>query len=236
MRLRDKKSILVDVAAEKKQQVDEGVVIAKKVDLLRQTLIEEEKRLNDFRSQTLPRVHAETEAETRTRDDLVKGNDTLRAEREKLLAPVDLTNAWKKVRDEQASNEETRASLSTAILDVDELKSSLENVTRDLQRRERALTRAEEAINTNLMDAENKNKEAAETLETARHEAELLLKRAEVKDRVSTQRENALDNRENYLAERELKAQDKEVDLAKREKVLRDRYATLERTLQRIKK
>jgi hypothetical protein len=236
MKLREKKQIMADASDQRKQQIDEGVTLAKKVDAIRATLNIEEAQLEKLRRETLPELRDTIVSLDKEGDDLRAGNKMLFEERKKLMAPVDLTEAWENVRKEELRNTEKSNLLDERTQAISERESEIDSIEHDLQARTRAVERSEAGVNTNLMEAEQQNKEASEVLEKARHEAEMLLKQAETRERKAAQLESSLDERETYLVRREADALEKEIDLAKRERVLRDRYQMLERTLQRNKK
>lgn len=72
MRLLPKKLANAEVATQRKQQIEEGLILSRKIDALRETLQEEECRLALFRSETVKRVQDEIDAKIRERDALLK--------------------------------------------------------------------------------------------------------------------------------------------------------------------
>lgn len=71
MRLLPKRRANAEVATQRKQQIEEGLILSQKVDALRQTLAEEQQKLELFRSETVKRVQAEIDAKIRERDELL---------------------------------------------------------------------------------------------------------------------------------------------------------------------
>lgn len=67
-RLLDKRTVHAELATERKQEIDKGMELAKKIDALRATLLEEKERLERFRTETVKAVQAEIDALIRKRD------------------------------------------------------------------------------------------------------------------------------------------------------------------------
>lgn len=58
-RLLDKRTVNASLAQERKQQIEAGVDLAKKIDALRLTLLEEQEKLERFRTETVRIVQKE---------------------------------------------------------------------------------------------------------------------------------------------------------------------------------
>lgn len=71
MRLQSKRAVNADMANQRKRQIDEGLELAKKIDVLRRTYLEEEAKLNTFRTVTVMEVQKEI-------DELIKKRDSLK--------------------------------------------------------------------------------------------------------------------------------------------------------------
>ncbi len=71
MKLLAKKTIDSQVSSQKKQQIDEGIKLATRVDELRKTKAEEEKNLEEFRLGAIKVVSQEIEELTKKRDSIV---------------------------------------------------------------------------------------------------------------------------------------------------------------------
>lgn len=72
MRLLPKKLANAEVATQRKQQIEEGLILSRKIDKLRETLAEEEQKLERFRTETVKRVKEEINQLIAVRDALVK--------------------------------------------------------------------------------------------------------------------------------------------------------------------
>lgn len=71
-RLLDKRVINAEVATQRKQDAAQGLALAKKVDVLRETVQEEEGKLSQFRDTTIKKVQAEIDAKIQELDGLTK--------------------------------------------------------------------------------------------------------------------------------------------------------------------
>lgn len=67
-KLLDKRTVNASLATERKQQIETGIELAKKVDAVRAMLAEEKEKLERFRSETVKAVQAEIDELIRKRD------------------------------------------------------------------------------------------------------------------------------------------------------------------------
>ena len=95
MRLLKKSEVTQKKAQARKQEIDEGVKIAQKVDAVRNTLAEEEANLDKFRTESVKNIKAELAPLEEKRDGLKKEVQELERTREQLLIP--LTEEWEEV-------------------------------------------------------------------------------------------------------------------------------------------
>lgn len=70
-KLLDKRTVNAELATERKRQIDQGVELAKRIDVLRATLAEEQEKLERFRTETTKVVRAEIDELIRQRDNLL---------------------------------------------------------------------------------------------------------------------------------------------------------------------
>lgn len=222
-RLLDKRIVSAEVATEKKQLIDRGITMAKKVDAVRDTLQEEEQKLESFRSETLRRVQLEIDAKLHERDSLERENTNLREDRIRLSAPIDLSQAWSEVKEREIRMDEWNERLtndSISLLakeeDVRETKENLRIVSENVLRKDSLLERT-------LTEAETKLTQASDILERAKRDSEKMLKEARDAENHIRVRESDATEREQYLSKREDEVLRHEVDLASREKKLRSR-------------
>lgn len=168
MRLIDKKEIAQHKSSERKQEIEEGVKLAKSVDSLRETLSKEQANLKKFRDETLKGISLETEGFKSKKETLVKEIQELESRRRLAEAPIDLTNEWKKV-------EETRKDL----LQRETNLISREILVQDLEKREKIVSDKEKEAEKFLEGARKsyqKTDDLRHEMESKKKEAELLIK------------------------------------------------------------
>lgn len=71
-KLLDKKIISASLADEQRREIDKGLKIAKAIDALRETLGEEEQKLERFRTETVLKVQIEIDSLLQQRNNLLK--------------------------------------------------------------------------------------------------------------------------------------------------------------------
>ena len=233
-KLLDKKTINKEVAAQQKQQIESGVKMAKKVDAVRETLQEEEQNLEKFRVESVKRVQQEIDGKIRERDSLVIEIGHLKEER--ALEMIPLTEEWNTVNTEKAlilqreiviSEREQGCTVREELLIEAEQKNK-ENTQRIISLRER--------VEEKLYVAEEERIEARKILKTAKEQSHHIVHKAQEKEREVNEKELTLIDWERDIRGREATVRANTLDIAKREQVLKDRYATLERDIKRIKK
>lgn len=233
MRLLKKSTLNIELASQKKQQIDSGIAIAKKVDALRQTLGSLQQQ------QTLFIAGMEDELKRQT-DGLLMEIASRKLEiiqltekRKQLLEP--LTIEWEKVRIAQEVNEETRDVLAKGLLKLSDKQKLAEEKYLDSKKtlarinvRERELNKAIEKAEQNSVETEKIKEDCLfkmsqidlyitnKTQEFRTMEAELKSKERDVE--ISAQK--IVDDREEII---NIKAQ------------LADQRKTLERALARTK-
>ena len=240
-KLLDKKQVHIVVAQERRQQIETGIALAKKVDAVRDSLQEEEKNLETFRSQTIVRVQAE-------RDSYVRQRDTALAELEKIRKEVSLLQERKTQEllqlppDEQWERVEAiftkydhdvrkLEALQQAVLEqIDESGQKAHELEVERGRIEDIKRLASE----NLAHADIMLAEAKESAADMRNRAQVVLNASQLREQEVVYKERDIEARELEVEKDKERIRESEIDLIKREAVLKDRYATLERTLKRI--
>lgn len=220
-KLLDKKIINAEVATQKKQQIDSGIAMAKKVDVIRENLQTEETNLELFRTETLKIVREEIDGEHRKLKlvkDAVKDQELKLSE---LQIPLD--NAW--------------AQLNTERVKLQSEKDDLEQKSDSLSLREQEIERSEQEIEIEKGRIAGLKHQASEMLTEAdttltnarnasvsiRKSAGLILEEINLKVTVLDTRENALETRERAVEQETRRQLEVETDLANREKKLRSR-------------
>lgn len=233
MRLLDKKSIAVQAASQKKKQIDEGTGLATKVDALRRTLSDEERRLETFRSETIKQVHVEINLEQSKLDSVKK--DVLREERKRAELQKPLDVEWEKIRQELNIIQRERIEQLRIQETQDQRDLEQEKQQKEIDNEKLRVTEDRRLSSKNLTESEELRKESQITLYDARTKAQETLSNVKAKERIVILREENIIAREEKLEQEKSDIQKKEIDLANRERALTDKYLTFIRTQQRIK-
>ncbi len=221
MRLLDKKIVVAQVAQERKNQIDDGLKLAKKIDALRQTHAEEEERLETFRREMVAEVQREIAAAISEREVLQVANERLREERFALQAPLDLKEERTKNLQLKSENEVWSERLTEVQLSQMALQGEIAIRFDEISSKEADISAKDALIERTLTEAEAKFTQASDIKDRAERDAEKMLADARIAENHVRVREEDATNREVYLSKREGEAQAHEVDLANREKKLK---------------
>lgn len=233
MRLLPKSEVLMAKATAQKQSIDEGKKLAASVDRLREIRADEETSLETFRRETLAVIQKEITEASAKRDALIGEVSALEKAKREALKP--LGEEWEQLNKAKTILADEIQSLTDRklALDVLEIEIKKRNVTID-----QAFTRVTALGQT----AEST---LAETLkDRARVKEELLtaIKEREETERLRSEMEASLVHRERQCLEREegvrmreIRLKESEAELRKGKKLLKDRQAMLERTINRNK-
>lgn len=228
-RLLDKRVINAEQAAQQRQKIVEGISLAKKVDAVRESLGEEQTRLDKFRAETTKRIQQEIDARINERNELIKGNERLKEERIRLQAPLDLKEEWDRVRATRSENETWTSKLINQQVDILAREADSQTLSSDLYKRDTILKSKEILTERTLLGAESKYESASKYLDEAQSKASETLRRASSKERDVLIREEELEvwNQSLKLLKSQLDAH--EIDLSNREEALKVRYETFAR-------
>lgn len=220
-KLLDKRILNQELATQKKNQIESGINLAKKVDAVRETLGDEEARLKDFREQSIAKVQMEIDAKIRERDYLEETNKTLRGERILAQAPIDLREEWQRVREDAVDNSSWTERLTRQQIEVLAKEEDILVSSHQLDKEREEIRAEHELAQTNLREAERERTEADIALQRAESEAQRILKTAQQRDNHLRVREEDATLREVSLSKREEEVEAHEVDLSVREQKLR---------------
>ena len=234
MKLRDKKQIASDFQEQKKSQVDEGVRIAKNVDLLREELASLEKQRKDFLDGSKLELTKAT-GKLLERIEILKGEVKKLEERQaELRKPLD--DAWATLEEEKALH---AIAVKEFGIETDELSKKAKAIKKEEERIAKAklaLEEDERTIGRLNSDAKSLKEEAERINETAKREhAEQIQKFATANTELSKKQAQVdIDAKDNARVK---KAQDlREKRLNDKERKIDDKYQTLLRTINRLNK
>lgn len=234
MRLQPKKAIQADLATQRKQQIDEGVKLARKVDTIRETLVEEGGNLQRFRTETVAIVQADIDRYLRAKEELIGEVRTLEKRRSDALIPVDAE--WEKIR--LVADKMTKRELAI-VLDRERLterEREIEASEKETLNEKGRATDLRRMASEHLVSADETLKEAREASAEMRNKAQVVLFAAELKEREVDLKEKEIKKREDEVAKTKQRQTAKDQEQAMHDRTIKDKYETLERTIKRISK
>lgn len=196
MKILDKKTVNKQVADERKNQIDEGIALASKIDKLRQTLSELETQHTRFIGGIQSELKEKSDVALREIAQLEVDIASLQEKRRLLRIPLD--DEWQKLQIEKESLGELRETLEENIKEVaekqkkaDERYASAKLTVQKINVRERELVKVYDSQEKTLQEIEIRNQKGIEEKERldqyiSDKNQELLSREAEiaVKERV----------------------------------------------------
>lgn len=212
MRLLSKNDIHKVKSLEVKRELDQGKLIANKIDTLRSIRLDEQRKLREWRDVSMVEIARTIDEEIKKATELKEQNKRLEEDRAKLLKPVDLTRAWEKV-------DKDKAVISDKLKDLVHDRRVITTLHKTLTRREKKLKseslevgRKEKEASILLKDAQDKHKEEL----TLRNETEKINSKAKEYAKI---KKIELDNREKDIAgkERDIKIEHADIKIKRKE-------------------
>jgi|ERR1700734_1242568 len=223
-KLLDKKTINAEVATQKLQQIKEGITLSKKVDKVRDTLWEEEARLEKFRTESIAVIQKQINAKVAEHDSYIQGNEKLRAERFALQAPIDLKEEWTKVNEATAVNTAWQERLVNDQVSLLADREDNKTLSEILEHKQEKIRETEKLTNQTFQEAQRKFALAEDVLQKARNEAQKVISDAKEREQAVSLRELEATLWENALSKREITIAEDKSDIAKREQALKVKY------------
>ncbi len=225
LKLLAKSEIAKAKSVDRQREVDEGMKLAKRVDALRETAVQEEASLEKYRSQTIGRIQEEVVAEAAKRDALRDEVRVLAERREGLLVP--LTAEWDKIAAEKSEILESKAVLIGMQSGLKQLDEDVSYRQEEVAKREKAASYTHDDARERLakadtlkVEAERMHREADAVLQETRNTAQTILVQAELREVEVTKREKALAIREDEYMQKQNTYLSDVVRLEDREKTL----------------
>jgi len=233
MRLLDKKTVNTVMAGQRKSQIDEGVVIARKIDALRQDLSSLEKQRDVFLSSATTALKDKTEKlndEIFYKEKIVK---ELEEERKKLLEPLDIK--W----DEVAEEEDRLIAFKEELVSKEKILYSkeveIEEKYRELSLEEERMEDLKKQINLQVDKVQDSSIQAQNILVSALDKEVEIEAKLEAKKQKIDNKEQEVLIRERNIVLRENIIKQNEEEIIKTKLQLADQRATLERAFARLK-
>jgi hypothetical protein len=233
MKLLTKQQVNVEVQAQRKIQIDEGLTLARKVDALREKLANLETQQKKFFESMDSELHQRTDylfEEIASREEEIKKLEQKRAE---LIIPLD--NAWQEVKEKKLENDNLRVVLDEKSLKLAEKEQKvIENAKKAKELLFKAKTREKEV--ERVYDKADQLKMETESIFTAMlEEKDKQTQKFENKEKKLDERENSIKSYEFTLKDREQQIEIKEQEIREEKIRLSDQRQTLERAMARIK-
>jgi hypothetical protein len=234
MKLQNKKIIQAEATKERKTQIDEGVKIATKVDELRRVHAEEERSLYEFRDKSIETLKKDIGPLLNQKENLIEEIKELQ-DRKQVLLDIPIEASLKEMEERKAKISEIEEGLKNRLEYLLSKNLEIDLRFKELVKAEEKLSREKDLIeNTRskiiVVNAETEkilNQAQAKIAEIMEYE-KTMKTQLKLEDGKIINRSTDLDNRENSLNKRER-------ELNEKEKFINDKYATLERTVNRIK-
>lgn len=233
-RLLPKSELAIEKANEKRNEIDQGLVLAKKVDSLRETAASEESKLTKFRSETLKVIKDDIDKLIIEKQALESNIESLNAQRIELMKP--LNDAWDKVNAKEHELTEYALSLQNKFDKLSSEKKDFELKSEELDMEEQRITERERETIRLLAQADEDRDKSAELV---RQNSKIL---EDSKNFIEQANKNMLEKEAQIaIREREIELESKKNAKEKRELEiikarLDDQRATLEREINRRKK
>jgi len=234
MKLLSKKQVTQDVARQRKEKIDEGVAIAKKIDVLRDTLGKEEQGLKKFRTETVSQVTQEIHSKILERDSLLKEIEELHKRRLEELTPLD--EDWNRLHIEDIKLDKRRTVLDNREILISESEQRNAERANELLIEKDRISEERRLSSIMLNESTDLRIESQTLLSQARDKAYELTQNAELRMKDVKIREGNLTAQETSLALRKKQLEDKEQDLIEKETWLKDREEELDKAFNELRR
>lgn len=232
MKLLDKQTIVTLKSGERKKEIEEGVKLARKVDLLRETSAKEEINLSKFRIEALKKVQSDIDVLINEKNVLQSIVATLQLERKALLIPLD--KEWDRVKKEKIEIEERERVVEKVNEKLKIKEIELSNKSTRLQIEESRIIDLKTQGILKLNEIERFNQEASQLLINTQVVYNKNLIDCESKQRFLDMKTQELMYREIDLDSKQQNTERENEYIAIEKIQLADQRATLERALKRI--
>lgn len=232
LKLLTKSEISQSKAIGRALEVKEGVNLAKRVDSLREIVVQEEQALESFRIKTLEKIHEETTKAEQERAEIQQEVTRLRREREEARKPLD--EEWIALKQEQRIYSDNKQDLEREFSKLEERINDHDTASKSLEQKEQKYLSDRILLNGLIQDANSEREQARAILANAQKGTQALAHRQEQVEQGFVSRETQISSSEKRQNERDKTQDAREVELNKRETRLADREQTLLRNKKRL--
>ncbi len=234
MELLSKNEVTVVRSSERKKELDEGMKLARKIDSLRELHSKEETSLIKFRDESLKRIKDDIEELNRHKESIKSDITVLEGRREKALVPIDkelsLLETCKK---DISKRHELLDSRELEILSKSNELSSRENKV-DIE--ESRIEGMKQAISATFQNAQKKLSESESILIDTKNKSAIIKSKLDKREEELALLGKGISSREIDIENKISWIVNKEKELRDRERAVNDKYDTLQRTINRLKK
>lgn len=234
MKLLSKKLVQAGYQTERKQQIDQGLDLAKKVDVLRETKSKEERELEEFRKNSVAQVKVEIDGLLKDKDSLIGEIQSLREEKARQQVPLDAE--IERLRGDRQKLATFEDKLNSREESLNQKQDELAASEHELEDEKQRIAELKERAGEFLVRAQTKYGLASLLTEEAQRNKKDAEKFFAAKKSELVERESALENREAVLGDRERQVDKKNEENRVREIQLQDQRETLERAMKRLTK
>lgn len=234
MKLLNKKAISSDFNTQRKMQIDEGVLIAKKVEVLRETLVLLETQQKAFiansRQELLNATSLLHDKKARVEGEIRQ----LEEKRKELLKPLD--DRWALLEEHENALGKEKEDTAFRTKELHERENQLVKTEKAIEKTRGKISELEKFIENNVTKTQQDRTDAKIIKDTAIKERELQDKEQRTRNNQLNKQEEELMHQRKYLEliKRNIEAHATELD--DKERAINDKYATLQRTITRLKK
>ena len=232
MKLLDPRSIAVNINEQKRIDIDNGVILARRVDTLRDTLAQEEKKLAVFKEVTVKVVQEEINTIISLLENKKEELSNLEKEKEKLLAP--LTEEWNSVEKTKQIVMEQKQKLVILEKEHKEKVRELKNTEKELLKEKQRIEVLKQNSDEERIKAHSMLLEAQKCLKSAQSEDSDTLHRIAQKTSELQLKEAQLSLKETSIQLKEETILERELQINKDKLLIADQYSMLAREFKRL--
>ena len=231
LKLLTKSEVSKAATLDRQREIQEGMKLAKRVDNLRETVAEEDRSLQEFRSRTLTAIMTEVEAYT-TKRNLLE-DEVWELEERKRLATEPLTEQELALETLRARLDEIRKEQLQKEVDLQTLERALEERSAEVEEKSAKATELLAEASRERDDVFSDKQHTTRLLRDAQAQADRTASAQASFEEEKANTEKRLKEREDALVDRELQVVKDRKELGSRERQLRDREQLLERNIER---
>lgn len=236
MKLPSKRDIDSLQAKERTQEIETGTKLAKAIDELRELSVTEKQHILNYRQTAIAEIKQELTSLAEDKSLIIREIEDAKKVRSALLIPLDAE--WKKVNAFADSIKEREKTLQNKDNSLNTFNDGLKEKAKQLVFRERELLKKEQSTEQSAIDSLKFLDHAKRQLTDVQLKQQSFDETLNKTNQLFSQREIALSYQEKAVETKASELTDREIELNNRERLINDKYQTLERTYgrQRIKR